>query len=879
MKITKTVLLFLIALLLTTACGAILGEEEGDRPERLDLEDWPTPQVAAATGTPTPFPITTLPATTAAADADVAEVSPTATPNNPQIVTGSANLPDSVSSLLGTLNPGDTSGSDFAAQIRSLSGVPALPPGLAPVAIGVLVADQATIRQGPGESYGQVQVVNQGELAGILGKNEDRSWVYVITIQKVLGWLPVGTLRITSGNLEAEPVLPPNPLASFLSQANSQAAAPATSSGSSGTASNTTTATTAQAIDPASLSPVTTARVTTPVNMRQRPGPDFKQIEVVPEDEEVSILGRNQDNLWALVKMTDGTIGWVSANFLTIDGALTDAPEMRTLEADPTSTEVAPVVSASDAAAAAQTASSSSSGSTAAEPVAGATGSSASTDLPVKAFAPVASALVVEKTDGRRGPGESFGPEIELTVDMPVDILARNEDSSWVVVRNPLGGIGWTPFDNLKEVEGFIENAAPVTTAWVESNETSLLNGPGIFYDEVGKLAINSPVAVLGINENRSWAFVEALNGGRGWVQLRLIALSGSYADIPEYTAPALAEGNPADAGLPAPSADSATTGKMVFQSSSGGEIKLINADGTGLRTLTYGIDPVLSPDGQQIAFTRWTGDIGELWVMNIDGSNERQILGAMRKAKGPAWSPDGSQVILNFQQGGRLEDKRVCQPLDTSPSPPRNAGSIRVSTNDKGEVRLCWTEPPDPHWTLRTINIADGSFEDLYGGLYAFRPAWDPNQSWRIVSDAGNGLLSVDVNASEKSQQLTDVVGDGSPVFSPDGRYLAVTTKLQDEYSIFRMNSDGGGRARLTQTPLWVPVQADSDGQLWNDVSPTWSPDGSLIAFLTDREGQWEIWLMNADGSDQRPMFSDEINDQLDITYEFVDERVLSWR
>ena len=136
-----------------------------------------------------------------------------------------------------------------------------------------------------------------------------------------------------------------------------------------------------------------------------------------------------------------------------------------------------------------------------------------------------------------------------------------------------------------------------------------------------------------------------------------------------------------------------------------------------------------------------------------------------------------------------------------------------------------------------------------------------------------------MDVNASEKSQQLTDVVGDGSPVFSPDGRYLAVTTKLQDEYSIFRMNSDGGGRARLTQTPLWVPVQADSDGQLWNDVSPTWSPDGSLIAFLTDREGQWEIWLMNADGSDQRPMFSDEINDQLDITYEFVDERVLSWR
>jgi hypothetical protein len=92
-------------------------------------------------------------------------------------------------------------------------------------------------------------------------------------------------------------------------------------------------------------------------------------------------------------------------------------------------------------------------------------------------------------------------------------------------------------------------------------------------------------------------------------------------------------------------------------------------------------------------------------------------------------------------------------------------------------------------------------------------------------------------------------------------------------------MNSDGGGRVRLTETPLWVPLQADSNGRLWNNVAPVWSPDGSAIAFLTDRNGRWEIWVMNADGSNQRPMFSEEINTQLNIRYDFVDERVLSWR
>ncbi|HRV93866.1 MAG TPA: SH3 domain-containing protein [Anaerolineae bacterium] len=877
MKTTKTILFLFILVLLTSACGAILGEEEKDRPEPLDKEAWPTLQVNAATVTPTPFPRATLAPTTVPANTAAVEPSPTESPKSSEPVAGSEPPSDFVSSVLNNLET--NSGSDFAAQIRSLSGVPALPPGLAPVGIGVLVADQAIIRQGPGESYGQVQVVNQGELAGVLGRNEDRSWVYVITLQKSLGWLPVNTLRITSGNPEDEPVLPANPLASFLSQASTQSAAPAAAAGSSTTTTTSRPAAAVQPLDPAGLSAITTARVTTPLNMRQRPGPDFKQVAVLPKDEELSILARNQDGFWVLVKTSSGDFGWVSLDFLEVDGSIESAPEVRTLDADVASTEVGPIVAASDAAAAQ---SASSAPSTSADQPAAATTVSSGGDspvLPVRALAPVASALVAEKTDGRKGPGESFGAQIELTVDQPVDILARNDDTTWVVVRNPLGGVGWVALDQLKDVEGFLENAAPVTSAWVKSNETAIYNGPGIFYEQAGNLAIFDMVAVLGLNENRNWAFIEALNGGRGWVELRLIDLAGDYDALSVIETPALAEGNPANEGLPAPSADSAATGQLVFQTSSGGEIKLINADGSGLHTLTSGIDPVLSPDGQQVAFTRWTGDIGELWVINTDASNEHQILGEMHQAKGPDWSPDGSQVVLNFQKGGRLEETRKCQPFDTSPSPPRNAGNFRSGLSDDGEFVLCWTVPPDPNWSLRTINIADSRFEDLYGGLYAFRPAWDPGQPWRVVSDSGAGLLSVSVDDPDTRQEVSSVIGDSSPVFSPDGRYIAVTSKLQNEYSIFRMNSDGSGRVRLTQTPLWVPVQADTAGQLWNDVSPTWSPDGSLIAFLTDRTGRWEIWLMNADGSNQRPMFSDEINDQLDLTYNFVDERAIDWR
>jgi Tol biopolymer transport system component len=64
-----------------------------------------------------------------------------------------------------------------------------------------------------------------------------------------------------------------------------------------------------------------------------------------------------------------------------------------------------------------------------------------------------------------------------------------------------------------------------------------------------------------------------------------------------------------------------------------------------------------------------------------------------------------------------------------------------------------------------------------------------------------------------------------------------------------------------------------------WNNAAPVWSPDGTQIAFLTDRTGQWEIWIMNADGSNQRPMFSNGELDGLTVNYAGVDERMMSWQ
>jgi Tol biopolymer transport system component len=61
------------------------------------------------------------------------------------------------------------------------------------------------------------------------------------------------------------------------------------------------------------------------------------------------------------------------------------------------------------------------------------------------------------------------------------------------------------------------------------------------------------------------------------------------------------------------------------------------------------------------------------------------------------------------------------------------------------------------------------------------------------------------------------------------------------------------------------------------NNVAPAWSPDGEQIVFLSDRSGEWEFYVMNADGSGQRKILA-EVTETLDIQYNSAYERVISW-
>jgi len=394
-------------------------------------------------------------------------------------------------------------------------------------------------------------------------------------------------------------------------------------------------------------------------------------------------------------------------------------------------------------------------------------------------------------------------------------------------------------------------------------------SGPGISFEPIDILLQGEQVTVVSYNAAVDWWQVQLPDGSAGWV-------SGGA----EYVLVSEGLMGQADVQHNQLAGNASTNETIVLQTQSGGPIYAIDPTTGQIRYLTTGLDPALSPDGQRMAFARWEtsqdGALGSLWVINVDGSGERVIMNNVLNPRTPVWSPDGTQLAISFQHGGRPQAERTCG----DQRPPRDATDVEIK-RENGNFVFCYTKPPDPHWGLRLVDVASGTYQDLPRDTYSLSPAWDPANSWRLVYDGNRGLVNLDLNLGTTWTLTTDV-HDHSPVFSPDGSKIAVSYLQHDHWEVHVMNADGSQRIRLTQTPWPVIAEQTLAGQpvrQWNNAAPVWSPDGSRIAFLTDRTGQWELWVMNADGTNPQPLLPENALADINLQYNGVNEQVLSWK
>ncbi|MCL4294938.1 MAG: PD40 domain-containing protein [Anaerolineae bacterium] len=418
-----------------------------------------------------------------------------------------------------------------------------------------------------------------------------------------------------------------------------------------------------------------------------------------------------------------------------------------------------------------------------------------------------------------------------------------------------------------------------VVRAEIVTAGLNLREGPGMSYAAIGTVIKGDILNIKRVSADGNWLQITTKEGELGWIsgQAAYTRILGSLKNVSVTEA--------SSAGLPSSVSGQSSavggqpsavvpTGKLVFASSSGGDLYIVNVDGTGLQKLASGvIDPVVSPDGTQVAFIRWDGaNMGALYVLDLHSGSERVLAGDIARPKSPTWSQDGQAIIISFQHGGTVNPAPECREFDSDDGMqlPGISEITSFHVSDDGEVKICFIRTEDLQWGLRQVNLATGQAEDLPADLYSFNPTWDPQNLSRVIYDGLRGLMELDVT-SGNLQPFTADVRDTAPVFSPDGQKLALTYKQHDHWEVYTYDVTTGSRQRLTKPPLLADPQ-------YSSAAPAWSPDGSQLAFVTNRSGRWEIWVMNADGSNPHALFSPEVQVQWGLNYQGVNERLLNW-
>lgn len=254
---------------------------------------------------------------------------------------------------------------------------------------------------------------------------------------------------------------------------------------------------------------------------------------------------------------------------------------------------------------------------------------------------------------------------------------------------------------------------------------------------------------------------------------------------------------------------------------------------------------------GSKVVFFSDRDGDEEIFLMNADGSNTQKITDNKTSDWHPSISNDGKKIA--FVRGGRDlfimdVDGSNEQQLTSS------SGILAYPSWSPDDSKIIFGDDRSGYHEIYTIKL-DGSglvqltnsndFNDSNFNNYS--PRMSPDGS-KIAFQRGNSKTSAishifTMNADGTDlQKITstnndDNISNHAPSWSPDGSKLAFQSDQDGDNEIYTMNPDGSGIRKLTDNSEY-------------DSSPVWSPDGKELLFDSERDGDTEIYKINADGS-----------------------------
>ncbi len=248
-----------------------------------------------------------------------------------------------------------------------------------------------------------------------------------------------------------------------------------------------------------------------------------------------------------------------------------------------------------------------------------------------------------------------------------------------------------------------------------------------------------------------------------------------------------------------------------------------------------------------RIAFPVFAPDRGayDIYVANPDGSNLQRVLDY---ASQPALSANGLRIAFRRWKS----DDRGVEIMDTY------GGNQKRLTKFLEDALPYWSpdgrtlvffsrRESDRRPRVYEVDVTGGSdrvLERGSGPVYGVFTTWMPNGLILYgVTSPQNGLATMNADGSGFHM----VFADGSataPAVSLDGSQIAFMSQRDGNWEIYRINADGSSLVRITNHGA-------------NDGLPAWSPDGNTLAFVSDRGGSWGVWATKAGGSQPVKLFA----------------------
>ena len=251
-----------------------------------------------------------------------------------------------------------------------------------------------------------------------------------------------------------------------------------------------------------------------------------------------------------------------------------------------------------------------------------------------------------------------------------------------------------------------------------------------------------------------------------------------------------------------------------VVDAATGEKHRIVDGKALAARGAGDASQPSWSPHGDRIAYWGLRGDTGwrDIWTIPVGGGEPVGVTNDVATDWNPIWSPDGRYLYFASDRGGTLN-------------------LWRVAIDEKSGKTL---GPPEPVLLPATYV---GHFSFARDGRHlAYRTQEARGNLFRIGFDSHTEKISTSpVSVLQSSMVILNLD------VSPDSQWLAFRPGFGQE-DIFVVRSDGSGLRHLTDDPF-------------RDRGPKFSPDGTRIAFYSNRSGRYDIWSLHLDGSGLTPI------------------------